>query len=259
MVGPAGTGKATALAPAVRHLQATGPAMFGVTPDAAAAQVLAAATGITSDTLDKLLYSTADPTGSPDPAFALPLGTTVVVDEAGAVSTPNSPSWLGSPTRSGRGFLLIGGPRQFSAWAGEGCSRRLVSTYGRRARPGTPLHAPLEEERHLRLRGGDPSTLIEYDGRGRLHGGPHADLESGNHGWRPARGRRETVALMASATKPWNGSTASPNRPASTKANSIREGPASHRTAGGSRRRRSGNPTQRSAPSNRPRSHGQGP
>ncbi len=55
VVGPAGTGKTTAMRPAVAHLHARGRPCFGVTPSAAAAEVLAVDTGIDTDTLDKLL------------------------------------------------------------------------------------------------------------------------------------------------------------------------------------------------------------
>ncbi len=55
IVGPAGTGKTTALASAVAHLHAQGRPVFGVAPTAAAAEVLATETGMAADTLDKLL------------------------------------------------------------------------------------------------------------------------------------------------------------------------------------------------------------
>nr|MDJ0498975.1 MobF family relaxase [Acidimicrobiia bacterium] len=56
VVGPAGSGKTTALASAVAYLQHRGRTVFGVAPAAAAAQVLATETTMAADTLDKLLY-----------------------------------------------------------------------------------------------------------------------------------------------------------------------------------------------------------
>jgi hypothetical protein len=55
IVGPAGTGKTTALRPAVAQLRADGRPVFGVAPSAGGAEVLAEETGVVSDTLDKLL------------------------------------------------------------------------------------------------------------------------------------------------------------------------------------------------------------
>jgi hypothetical protein len=88
IVGPAGTGKTTALAPAVDHLQAKHRHVFGVAPTAAAAEVLAAETGIAADTLDKLLTEHQHPHRPPQAVYDLPAGTTVLVDEAGTAATP---------------------------------------------------------------------------------------------------------------------------------------------------------------------------
>jgi hypothetical protein len=55
IVGPAGTGKTTALTPAVEQLRADGRAVFGIAPSATAADVLSAETGVAADTVDKLL------------------------------------------------------------------------------------------------------------------------------------------------------------------------------------------------------------
>ena len=55
IVGPAGTGKTTALTPAVEQLHADGRVVFGVAPSATAAAVLTEETGVDADTIDKLL------------------------------------------------------------------------------------------------------------------------------------------------------------------------------------------------------------
>ncbi len=80
IVGPAGTGKTTALEPAVRHLQVNGRAVFGVAPSAAAAKVLAVETGVDADTIDKLLIEHRTRTRPSAPRFDLPAGATVIVD-----------------------------------------------------------------------------------------------------------------------------------------------------------------------------------
>ena len=56
VVGPAGTGKTTALAAAVADLRAQRRAVFGVAPTAKAAQVLSRETGMNADTVAKLLH-----------------------------------------------------------------------------------------------------------------------------------------------------------------------------------------------------------
>lgn len=58
-VGPAGTGKTTAIRPAIDQLRREGRVVFGVAPSAAAAEVLAVDTGVDADTLDKLLIEHA--------------------------------------------------------------------------------------------------------------------------------------------------------------------------------------------------------
>lgn len=87
VVGPAGTGKTTALRPAVEHLRRGGRAVFGVAPSATAAEVLAVDVGIDGDTLDKLLieHRLDRP---PDHRYDLPAGATIILDEAAMVSTP---------------------------------------------------------------------------------------------------------------------------------------------------------------------------
>lgn len=72
VVGPAGTGKTTAMRPAVEQLQAEGRVVFGVAPSAIAASVLSAEIGVAADTIDKLLAEHR--TGCPKPAFDPPTG-----------------------------------------------------------------------------------------------------------------------------------------------------------------------------------------
>lgn len=86
VVGPAGTGKTTALAPAVAQLRADGRAVFVVAPSATAAEVLSDETGLVADTLDKLLIEHRL-NRPPDHRYDLPVGATVIVDEAGMLPT----------------------------------------------------------------------------------------------------------------------------------------------------------------------------
>lgn len=201
VIGPAGTGKTTALEPAVTYLQERGRAVFGVTPNAAAAHVLAAETGMAADTLDKLLHEHRCIDRLPDPAYALPPGATVIVDEAGAVSTPKVAQLARLADRNRWRVVLVGDPRQFSSVGRGGMFEHLVASYG--ANELDQVHRfvnPWERTASLRLRTGDPTVLVEYERRGRLHQGTPADHETEIiAAWRQARQRGETVALMANS------------------------------------------------------------
>ena len=99
VVGPAGTGKSTALAPAVAQLHADGGPVFGVARSAAAAEVLAVDTGVDADTLDKLLveHTLGRP---PQHRYDLPEGALIIVDEAGIRRRTSVPQRLGTRRRS---------------------------------------------------------------------------------------------------------------------------------------------------------------
>ena len=113
IVGPAGTGKTTAMAPAVRHLQRQGRQVFGLAPSATAAAVLAEGTGLSADTIDKLLVEHERPAG-PSKSFALAAGTTVIVDEAAMVATPKLAQLANLADTNGWRVVLVGDPLQFS-------------------------------------------------------------------------------------------------------------------------------------------------
>lgn len=58
-----------------------------------------------------------------------------------------------------------------------------------------------ERQASLRLRTGDPGVLVEYDRRGRIHGGSLNEMKVEIiESWREAPSRGETVALMANNT-----------------------------------------------------------
>jgi ATP-dependent exoDNAse (exonuclease V) alpha subunit len=202
IVGPAGAGKTTTLATAVAHLQTQGRAVFGIAPTAAAAEVLATETGMTADTLDKLLTEHRHPNRPPAFDYDLPIGTTLIVDEAATAATPKLAELARLADRNDWRIILVGDPRQFSAVGRGGMFAHLVDGHG--AVELDQVHRfrrHWERQASLRLRAGDSSVVTEYEQRGRLHGGTLEQME-GNiiTAWREARGRGETVALMASST-----------------------------------------------------------
>ncbi|MCP4106523.1 MAG: relaxase domain-containing protein [Desulfobacteraceae bacterium] len=198
VVGPAGTGKTTALAPAVAQLQAEGRAVFGATPSAAAAEVLGTETGAAADTLDKLLteHKLRRP---PDHRYDLPSGATVIVDEAAMVGTDRLDTLAALADSKGWRVVLVGDPMQFSAVGRGGMFAHLIDTHG-----GIELDRvhrfthPWEADASLRLRCGDPSSAEVYDAHGRLHGGTQTRMHAeAIDAWWHHRRVGETVVLAA--------------------------------------------------------------
>jgi conjugative relaxase-like TrwC/TraI family protein len=197
VVGPAGTGKTTALAPAVEQLRAEGRAVFGVAPSATAAEVLAGDVGVAADTLDKLLveHRLERP---PDHRYDLPLGATVIADEAAMVSTPKLAELCELADRRGWRLALVGDPLQFSAVGRSGMFGYLAETLGAIEFDRVQRFAhDWERDASLRLRRGDVTVLDTYDEHGRLHGGLRHRMHTGVvDAWWDARHQGETAAML---------------------------------------------------------------
>jgi len=171
IVGPAGTGKTTALRPAVAQLRADGRAVFGVAPSAAAAEVLEVETGVAADTLDKLLIEHRLDR-APEHRYDLPAGATVIVDEAGMMSTPKLAELAALADRKHWRVVLVGDPLQFSAVGRGGMFELFVDT--NEAVELDRVHRfdnDWERDASLRLRRGAVEVAEVYDHHGRLHGG----------------------------------------------------------------------------------------
>jgi len=198
VVGPAGTGKTTALRPAVTRLRGDGRPVFGVAPSATAAEVLAVDTGIEADTVDKLLIEHRLHR-SPDARYDLPLGATVIVDEAAMLATPRLAELIDLAERRGWRLALVGDPMQFSAVGRSGMFGHLVDTIG-----ATELdrvhrfHAPWERDASLGLRRGEIDIVAIYDAHDRLHGGTTGQMARATvTAWRYSTCNGETAAMMA--------------------------------------------------------------
>jgi conjugative relaxase-like TrwC/TraI family protein len=202
IVGPAGAGKTTMLAKAELNLALHGRKAFGVAPTAAAAEVLATATRMQADTLDKLLVEHAHPSSPPDPSFDLDAGTTVIVDEAATASTPKLAALFRLADQKDWRLVLVGDPRQFTAVGRGGMFAHLVDQLGAVELDQVHRFYQFWERRaSLRLRTGDPASLAEYDKRGRIHGGAQTTMESELiSAWKTTRSHGQTVALMANTT-----------------------------------------------------------
>lgn len=201
IVGPAGTGKTTALRTAVELFERARRPIFGVAPTAAAAQVLADETGMAADTLDKLLVEHDQPDRPPLPSFDLPAGATVVLDEAGTASTPNLARLARLAEEKDWRVVMVGDPRQFNAVGRGGMYTHF-----------TERHDPVqldevhrftnewERKASLRLRDGNPMAIGEYDRQGRIHGGTTEEMETKVIAdWQKARSDGQTVILIANS------------------------------------------------------------
>ncbi len=198
VVGPAGTGKTTALHPAIRTLGVDQRHAFGVAPSAAAAQVLEVETGLTSDTLDKLLVE-HDGRRPPGRVYDLPAGTTVIVDEAGMVATDKLAALAELSDRQGWRIALIGDPLQFSAVGRGGMFAHLLDAHGAIELDEVHRFAnEWERAASLRLRSGDQSIAEVFDQHGRIHGGTATRMEAeALDAWAAARRNGESVLLSA--------------------------------------------------------------
>ena len=198
VVGPAGTGKTSALVPAVRELAIDRRHAFGVAPSAAAAQVLETETGITADTLDKLLVEHCGHR-APGRNYDLPAGATVIVDEAGMMPTDKLAALAALSDRRGWRVALVGDPLQFSAVGRGGMFAHLIDAHG--AIELDRVHRftnHWERTASLRLRAGDQHIAEVYYQYGRIHGGTATRMEhEALDAWAAARQRGETVLLSA--------------------------------------------------------------
>jgi len=199
VVGPAGTGKTTALRPAVEQLHADGRMVFGVAPSAIAASVLSEETGVKADTIDKLLVEHRG--GRPRARFDLPAGATVIVDEAGMLATPKLAELAHLAEEKRWRVALVGDPMQFSAVGRGGMFGMLIDTHG--AIELDRVHRftnDWERAASLQVRRGDPSVADTYEREGRLHGGTADQMERAfmTAWWRHRRAGESTLLMAPS-------------------------------------------------------------
>jgi conjugative relaxase-like TrwC/TraI family protein len=194
VVGPAGTGKTTALRPAVAALQHHGRDVVGLAPSATAAAVLAEETGVRADTVHKLLHDERTGRGS-----VLLHHTTVIVDEAGMLGTPQLAELLHLAELRRARVVLVGDPLQLSAVGRGGMFAHLVASH-----PTVELESVYrftnewERQASLDLRAGRPEAISAYAGHGRIHDGPGPVLEDAIVArWLELRGQG-SVAVLAS-------------------------------------------------------------
>ena len=200
MIGPAGAGKTRTLITAAQDLHAHGRVVFAVAPTAKAARTLERDTGIPADTVAKLLHEWHRGDRSPLPEFRLPAGATLVVDEAGMLTTPALHGIVTLAERNRWRLALVGDPRQLQG-VGRGGLLAELCVNGR-VEELERLHRfthRWEAAASLQLRAGDPRAFDAYQAHGRIVAGTLVDhLHRIAEGWIDAHQQGRTLAVVAS-------------------------------------------------------------
>lgn len=197
VVGPAGTGKTTALRCAVEDLHRQRRPVFGVAPTAKAAKVLRDETAMPAETVAKLLHEWR--TGQPADGYRLPPGTTVVVDEAGMIGTGALDDLVRLAVSQRWRLVLVGDPRQLQA-VGRGGMFDELCRIGRTHELATIHRFRHQWERRasVLLRAGNPDALDAYCAHGRVTAGTFDQLVAeAAHRWITHTAAGRTVAVVA--------------------------------------------------------------
>jgi conjugative relaxase-like TrwC/TraI family protein len=162
IVGPAGTGKTTAVAAGVAQLRQRGRPVIGIAPSGKAADVLAREAECSAVTLAKLLYEHTR-TAGPSREWRLRAGTTVVLDEAGMTSTDDLAALVTLADRYRWRLICVGDPDQLPAVGRGGMFAHWCGTLP--AHELGEVHRFVEEwerDASLLLRRADPQAAAVY-------------------------------------------------------------------------------------------------
>jgi conjugative relaxase-like TrwC/TraI family protein len=211
-IGPAGTGKTTAMRAYAHVLASAGHRIIPLAPSAAAAKILAASLGVPADTVDKFVhehyrspYAAALQVGRPVPAtraiFALRPGDVVLIDEGGMAPGLKVDQVVAAATHHGAVVRTLGDHGQLGAVQGSGVLRLIATEAG--AAELTTVYRfanPAEAAATLAIRAGDASALGFYFGAGRVRAGSRqAMTEAAYHGWKTDMLAGKTTLMAAAA------------------------------------------------------------
>lgn len=172
IVGPAGTGKTTALKAAVDSLGSERRAVFGLAPSSVAVQVLADETGCATDNVAKFLLEHTNPNRGPSEQFNLPGGATLLVDEAGMVRTSDWARLCALAETNRWRIVAVGDGFQFSAVGRGGMFEDLTTALpSERVTHLDRVHRFVnqwEADASPKLRKGDPDVIDTYVDHGRI-------------------------------------------------------------------------------------------
>ena len=129
VVGLAGAGKTTMLKTAVKAIGEDGYDVFGVAPSLGAAEVLAdSIEDLPTDSISKFLWEHNERIGGPGVEYQLEPGGTLIIDEAGMVSTPHWDQLTELAATHGWRIAAVGDGYQFSAVGRGGIFDHLTQT-----------------------------------------------------------------------------------------------------------------------------------
>lgn len=206
LVGPAGAGKTTTLSALVTAWKTNGGRVSGFAPSAAAAKVLAEATG-QAGTIASWRVKPEE----------FQQGELVIVDEAAMASTLDLAALSSAVKKAGAKLLLVGDHHQLSAVEAGGAFSMLVRNMTHTVRDEktgivltqlTPptlegvrrFRQPWECEASLRLREGDSKAVRDYLLNDRIKGGGDSDRVMGNildAWWKDYVGGKTTLMLAS--------------------------------------------------------------
>jgi len=176
-VGPAGTGKTTALSALVRAWTDDGRQVIPLAPSAAAARVLGDDLGVPAQTVAKLL-TTERLRDQEGVGSAIPAGAMLLVDEAGMTATADLKALVDLAAERGAVVRLVGDPYQLAAVESGGALRLLAADT--RAPELTDVRRftdPAEATAGLAVRSGDAAAAWAfYTDRGRVVAGAGDEL-----------------------------------------------------------------------------------
>jgi conjugative relaxase-like TrwC/TraI family protein len=211
-IGPAGTGKTTAMRAYAHVLAAAGHRIVPLAPSAAAAKILAASLGVPTDTVDKFLhehhrgpYAAALQAGRPVPAtraiFALRPGDVVLIDEGGMAPGLKVDQVVAAAAHHGAVVRTLGDHGQLGAVQGSGVLRLIVAEAG--AAELTTVYRfadPAEAAATLAIRAGNAQGLGYWFDAGRVRAGSReAMTEAAYHGWKTDMLAGKTTLMAAAA------------------------------------------------------------
>ena len=172
-MAPAGTGKTTVMGVLARAWQSSGGTVFGLAPQASAAEELRTALpAVDTDTVDKLVHEVTqgDPQHRPQWTTRIGPDSLIIVDEAGLASTRNLDTTIAYVTGRGGRVLLVGDDRQRAAAGAGGVLRDIDAAHGSFSLVEVMrFDDPTEGQATLAVRDGDPASAGFYTDRGRLH------------------------------------------------------------------------------------------
>ncbi|MDJ0396180.1 MobF family relaxase [Rhodococcus sp. G-MC3] len=195
-VGPAGTGKTTAMRVVVDAWRGTGYDVIALGPSAKAAGVLGGELGVTGRTIADVLtrHDNGLDTG-------ITAGAMILVDEAGMASTHDLDRLTRAAARHGAIIRLLGDPQQLAAVDTGGALRLIARTSS--APELVDVHRFQNKEEadiSLRLREGDTSVAAWYAAKDRVQHGMADDLaEKVFTAWSADADTDQTSLMIASS------------------------------------------------------------